>query len=205
MTAIEAPVETTSLVTLRLRPAVEMTEEQFYLLCAQNDELRIERTAGGEIEIMPLTGGGSGNRNMRLAYQLAGWALRDGSGEAFDSSTGFRLPNGATRSPDASWVHGARLSALTPEQWERFLPLCPDFVLELRSPSDALRTLQAKMREYMENGARLGWLLDPADRRAYVYRPGAEEEVLDDPSELSGEPELPGFILDLRQVWGDGA
>jgi Uma2 family endonuclease len=189
-------------LALRVRPAVELSDEQFFELCQLNRDLRIERTAEGDLEIMPPTGGSTGSRNARLLHLVTAWALRDGTGEVFDSSTGFTLPNGATRSPDASWVPNRRLASLTPEQQERFLPLCPDFVVELRSPSDAVPTLQAKMREYIENGARLGWLLDAPSRRVYAYRPGAEVEIYDDPRELSGEPELPGLVLDLHLIWG---
>jgi Uma2 family endonuclease len=201
MAAILDRTQRTPLV-LRLHPALGLSDEQFFELCQLNADLRIERTAEGDLEIMPPTGGGTGNRNFKLTALLGAWALRDGTGEGFDSSTGFVLPNGATRSPDASWVRKSRLSGLTSHAWERFLPLCPDFVVELRSPSDALEAVQSKMREYMENGAQLGWLLDAPGRHVYVYRPGAEVEVLDDPHELSGEPELKGLVLDLRLIWG---
>lgn len=187
---------------VRLCPVITMTEEQFFEFCRINRDLRIERTAKGDLELMAPTGGGSGDRNAVLTYLLTGWALQDSTGRVFDSSTGFTLPNGATRSPDASWVRGERLVVLTPEQRERFLPLCPDFVVELRSPSDGLASLQRKMQEYIENGALLGWLLDVPNRRVHVYRPGAQVELLEDPPRLSGEPELPGFVLDLRMVWG---
>ena len=189
-------------LSLRLPPALEMSEEQWFKLCQINRELRIERTAEGDLEIMPPTGGDTGGQNAILTHLLTAWALQDGTGMAFDSSTGFTLPNGATRSPDASWVRKSRLAGLTAEQRRRFLPLCPDFAVELRSPTDSLHVLQDKMREYIENGARLGWLVDATNRRVYVYRPGAEMEVLDDPPEVSAEPELPGLVLDLRLVWG---
>jgi Uma2 family endonuclease len=141
---------------------------------------------------------------MRLSAQLTAWALRDGTGVTTDSSGGFYLPNGAMRAPDAAWVRRERLAGLTAEQRERFLPLCPDFVIELRSPSDSLPVLREKMEEYVENGARLGWLLDAPARRCYVYRPGGETEQLNEAAELSGEPELPGFSLDLDLVWRAG-
>lgn len=192
----------TSLVVLRLRPAIELDEEQFFQFCGLNDELRIERTAEGDLEINRPTGGETGSKNAMLTAQLAMWAWHDGTGTAYDSSTGFNLPNGATRSPDASWVHKSRLAALTPRQRERFMPICPDFVAELYSPSDTLTQLQAKMNEYIENGALLGWLLYPPARRVYVYRPDREVEVLDGPTQMSGEPELPGFVLDLAMIWG---
>ena len=132
---------------------------------------------------------------------LTTWALQDRTGVAFDSSTGFTLPNGATRSPDAAWVQRVRLAALTAEQKEKFLPLCPDFVIELRSPSDDLGSGQEKMRECLDNGMRLGWLIDPSTRQVYVYRPSVAVEHVEDPSRMSGEPELPGFVLELTPIW----
>ena len=191
-------------VILRTAPALEMDEEQFFQFCQLNRDLRIERTAEGDLEIMPPTGGETGSRNFKIALQLGTWTEQDGTGVAFDSSTGFRLPNGATRSPDAAWVRRERLADLTADQKQKFLPLCPDFVVELRSPTDSLPLLQDKMREYVENGARLGWLLDPTEHRVYVYRPGSEVEQLDGVYSLSGETELPEFTMDLRKVWEPG-
>jgi len=188
-------------VVLQTCPAFDMTDEQFYEFCQQNRDWRIERTAEGELIIMPPAGGETGNRNARLNAFFTLWALNDGTGESFDSSTGFILPNGATRSPDATWVKRSRLATLTPEQKKKFLPLCPDFVIELRSPSDNLKTVQEKMQEYLTNGAQLGWLIDPLERQVYVYRPGIAVECLDDPASISGDPELPGFVLDLTQIW----
>ncbi len=188
-------------VVVRLRPAVELTDDQLYALAGLNRDLRLERTAGGELIVMPPTGGETGRRNMRIAAQLGLWSERDASAVAFDSSTGFTLPNGAIRAPDAAWVARSRWVALTAEQREKFPPLCPDFVIELRSPTDRLPDVQAKMEEYIENGARLGWLLDPVGRRAYVYRPGAPVQRLDAPDAPSDDPVLPGFTLDLREIW----
>lgn len=188
-------------VVLHTRPALDMTDEEFYQFCQINREWRIERTAEGDLLVMAPAGGETGHRNMLVAAFLTNWALPDGTGVPFDSSTGFNLPNGATRSPDAAWVKRSRLASLTPEQKKRFLPLCPDFVIELRSPSDSLKTVQDKMREYVENGARLGWLVDSPNRRIYVYRPGAAVECLDNPATVSGDPELPGFVLDLARIW----
>ena len=188
-------------LTIRLEPAICMTEEQFVEFCAQNRELRIERTAEGALEIMPPTFSVTGNQNASVTTDLTIWARQDGSGYAFDSSAGFTLPNGAVRSPDSSWVLRSRLDALTEEDREGFWHICPDFVIEIRSSSDRLSTLQAKMQEYIDNGARLGWLVDPIGRRAYVYRPGAAVEVLDAPQTLSGDPELAGFTLDLIAIW----
>ncbi len=191
-------------VVLHIRPALDMDEEQFFEFCRINDELRIERTAEGDLEIMPPTGGETSDPNSEINMQLRVWAKRDGTGVAFDSSGGFVLPNDAMRSPDASWVRRERLTSLTAEQKQRFLPLCPDCVIELRSPSGPLATIEAKMREHVENGARLGWLIDPQERRVYVYRPDAEVEQLDGPPSVSGDPVLPGFVLDLRPIWEPG-
>jgi Uma2 family endonuclease len=188
-------------LTLQIEPVFDLTLDQLYELCRINEDLRIERTARGELEIMPPAGGGSGHRGSKLTAQIETWAERDGSGFSFDSSTGFVLPNGAMRSPDASWVRRERLAALSPQQKERFLPLCPDFVVELRSPSDPLAPAEAKMREYMANGARLGWLIDPATRRVHVYREGGEVELLEDPASISGDPVLPGFSLRLAPIF----
>ncbi len=186
---------------LRVRPALEVTEDQFFALCQLNCDLRIERTAKGEWVIMPPTGGGTGRRNADITIQLGLWAKRDGTGVTFDSSTGFRLPDGAVLSPDAAWMPATRLAQIRPEDYEKFIPACPDFVLELRSPSDRLSDVQDKMAAYLANGARLGWLVDPVRRRVYVYRPDAPMERLEHPDTVSGEPVLPGFVLDLRSVW----
>jgi Uma2 family endonuclease len=188
-------------LTLRLRPVLELSDQQLFSLAGLNRDLRIERTAEGELIIMSPTGGRTGDRNSEINMQLRQWAKRDNTGRAFDSSTGFRLPNGAMRSPDASWARRDRLAALTAEQWEMFLPLCPDVVIELRSPSDSLRVVQGKMREYLANGAQLGWLIDPQDRRVSVYRPGEPVRQLDAPESVPGDPVLPGFALDLRDIW----
>jgi len=188
-------------VTLRLHPVIKLTDDQLFELCQLNSELRIERTAEGELLIMPPAGGGSSNRGLELARQLGNWARDDRTGVGFDSSAGFRLPNGAMRSPDAAWVKRSRLAGLTERQKEVFLPMCPDFVIELRSPSDRLGALQAKMVEYIGTGAQLGWLIDPQRKRVYVYRPQRDVELLENPATVSGDPELPGFALDLREIW----
>ncbi len=188
-------------VVIYLPPALAMTDEQFLLLCRQNRELRIERTADGNLIVMSPTGWTTGDRNAEITMQFRLWAKRDGRGVATDSSTGFTLPNGADRSPDAAWVRRERLAALTPAQKEKFLPLCPDFVLELRSPTDNLVIVQAKMVEYIANGAQLGWLLDPETRRVYVYRPDTSVEVVEQAEAISGAPLLLGFTLDLREIW----
>jgi Uma2 family endonuclease len=188
-------------VILHMRPLFDWSDDQFFAFCQQNRDLRIEQTTQGDLIVMPPTGGGTGSRNSELTRLLGNWARSDGSGITFDSSTGFTLPSGAKKSPDASWVLRSRLAALTPAQKEKFLPLCPDFVVELRSPSDGLEETQAKMQEYLDNGARLGWLLDAADRRVFVYRPGQDVEILDTTDTISADPELPGFTLELALIW----
>ncbi len=189
---------------VQMAPAVSMTDEQFFRFCAQNRDLRIERTANGQILIMAPAGGATGARNSDITMQLTRWAKEDGTGVAFDSSARFNLPNKASRAPDAAWVRRERLAELTPEEKEKFLPLCPDFVIELRSPSDRLHAVRDKMQEYMENGARLGWLIDPVERQVFVYRPEAPVEHLEDPERIAGDPVLPGFTLDLTTIWEPG-
>lgn len=180
---------------------LKSTEDTFYELCRQNPDLRLERTAKGEVIVMPPTGGETGSRNSEITRQLGNWKKTDGTGTAFDSSTGFKLPNSADRSPDASWVSKARLTQLSLEQKKKFLPLCPDFAIELRSPSDDLDTIKAKMDEYIANGLRLGWLIDPEEKAVYVYRPNVAVQKLENINEVSANPELPGFTLDLREIW----
>lgn len=177
------------------------SDEEFFELCVRNRELWIERTAEGDILVRLPAGWASGRRNVEIAGALGSWAKRDDSGIALGSSGGFVLPNGAMRAPDASWVLRSRLMEVPPEAREKFLPLCPDFVAEVKSPSDKLADLQAKMEEYRENGARLGWLIDPQTRRVHVYRPEREPEVLEGPAQVSGDPELPGFVLELEPIW----
>ncbi len=182
-------------------PAHAMTQDQFFEFCQRNRKIRFERSAEGEITIMAPAGGEAGAQNLSVGAQLYFWASIDGTGKAFDSSTGFDLPSGATRSPDVSWVRKDRLAALTAEQLKKFLPLCPDVVIEILSPSDSLRRTLAKMEEFMENGARLGWFINPRNQQVHVFRPGKEVEILEKPMTLSGDPELPGFVLDLEPVW----
>lgn len=188
-------------LNVEVGPTLPRTDEELYEFCVRNPELRIERTAEGDLIVMTPAGWGSGHRSAEILRALTAWAGVDGTGLVSDSSAGFLLPNGAMRSPDASWVLRSRLAAVSPEDREKFLPLSPDFVVELRSPSDRLPDLQAKMEEYRQDGVRLGWLVDPQERAVHVYRPGQDVEVLEDPSEVSGDPELPGFVLDLGPVW----
>ncbi len=193
----EEPIELAVPRNVRLR----VSDEGFWLLCQENPDLRLERTERGVVEIMPPTGGGTGNRNARLTALLLLWSLTDNTGIAFDSSTGFKLPNGATRSPDGSWVRNDRWNALTTqEQEEKFAPICPEFVIELRSRSDRRKKIQEKMREYLTQGARLGWLIDPRDGTVEIYRQGQPIEILKKPATLSGEDVLPGFVLDLKGI-----
>jgi Uma2 family endonuclease len=197
---MDKPVDS-SLVTLRFPASRPLSDDELLALSSLNRDLRFERNAQGDLIVMPPAGGNSSERNAEITMQLMLWRKRTGKGEVFDSSGGFTLRNGALRSPDASWVSAARLERVKPEQQEKFLPLCPEFVIELRSPSDSLRVLQEKMQEYLDNGAELGWLLDPEKKRVYIYRPGAEVEVLEHPESLPGEPLLEDFTLDLRDIW----
>ncbi len=186
---------------LEFRPFVTMNDEQFYGFCQANRDVRIERDKGGEIIIMPPTGAQTGDENAEITTQLRIWSKRHGGGRSYDSSSGFVLPNGATRSPDASWVRNDRLEKFTRAQLRKFLPLSPDFVVELRSPSDSLTDLQSKMAEYIENGTRLGWLIDSEQNQVHVYRPATVPIILDNPTTVSGEDILPGFELDLYEIW----
>lgn len=189
-------------IVLKLPPELQMTDEQFFEFCQMNRDLQIERNKFGELLIMPPTGSDSGNREARIIQQLMNWADEDSTGIAFSSSAGFTLSTGAKRSPDASWIKLERWNSLTEEQKQKFAPICPDFVVELRSPSDNLKPLQEKMEEYMkEPGLQLGWLIDRKNRRVYIYRPNQAVEILDNPETISGDPVLPGFILNLSKVW----
>ena len=188
-------------ITLDLNRIIKLTEEQFYLLCQENPDLKLERNAKGELIVMPPTGGETAKRNVKLIVQLALWNEHTQLGEVFDSSTGFTLPNKADRSPDVSWVEKSRWEALTPQQREKFIPLCPDFVIEILSPSDSLKKTQDKMQEYMDNGCRLGLLINRKKQQVEIYRPDREVEVLQAPQTIPVEDVLPGFTLNLRQIW----
>lgn len=189
-------VSTSSQTTLQ-----KMSQEQFYEFCRLNPDLRIERTAQGEVIVMPPTFADTGNRNFKIAQQLANWSDQDGTGDGFDSSAGFTLPNGATRSPDAAWMKLDRWNALTDQQKASFASICPDFVIELRSASDTLKILQEKMQEYIENGVRLGLLIDRKNLTVYSYRADGSVAVLNNPTIVDCSPELPGFVLQMARIW----
>ena len=181
--------------------SIELSDEQFYQLCRNNPDLRFERNTDGDLLIMSPTGGDTGNKNAGINAQLWNWNNQNQLGKVFDSSTGFKLPNGANRSPDASWIVIAKWNSLTDEQKQKFLPLCPDFAIELLSPSDKLSKTQAKMQEYLDNGMQLGWLINPQTQQVEIYRQAKQVEVLDRPNSLSAEKVLPGFSLDLQFIW----
>jgi len=182
-------------------PVIELDDESLFRFCQINSELRIERTADGKLIIMPPEGGSSGLGNSKLNQAFENWADADGTGRVFGPSAGFILPNKAMRAPDVSWILKERLARLTKEEMKKFLPLCPDFVLELRSESDSTSVLKAKMEEYIANGARLGWLLDPIKKQAHIYRPTKDPETLTNPEKISGEPVLKGLVLDVPAIW----
>ena len=182
---------------------VGLSDEQFFELCRDNRELHLELTAQKELVIMTLPGGKTGRRNMAICYCLEDWAKREGTGITFVPLTLFVLPNGAKRAPDASWLRRDRWDALTGEQQEAAPPLCPDFVVELMSRSDRrrLKMLQAKMAEYIDNGAQLGWLIDPFKKNVYIYRPGESMQCLEGPTTIHGDPVLPGFAFQVSEIW----
>ncbi|MEW6209292.1 MAG: Uma2 family endonuclease [Acidobacteriota bacterium] len=193
--------ETHTLI-LDLSPILKkMSDEDFFEFCRLNRDWRIEITSEGKLIVRPMRGGVDGARNFTLTGIFGIWAKADGTGKGFDSSTGFTLPNGAKRSPDLAWVELSRWNALSKEERKKFPPLCPDFVVELRSETDSLDTLKDKMQEYIANGARLGWLIDPSEKKVYIYRPQMEVECLTDPASVSGDPLLGGFTLDMSEVW----
>ncbi|BAY21055.1 hypothetical protein NIES2100_08000 [Calothrix sp. NIES-2100] len=188
-------------LTLNLNSVIKLTSEEFYQLCQDNPDLKLERNAAGELIIMPPTGGETGKRNVNLILQVAQWNEQNQMGEVFDSSTGFTLPNKADRSPDVSWVEKSRWNALTQEQREKFIPLCPDFVIEILSPSDRLQKVQEKMQEYLDNGCRLGLLINRKKQELEIYRPHQQVEILPAPQSFAAEDVLPGFILNLQKIW----
>ncbi|MDA0745148.1 MAG: Uma2 family endonuclease [bacterium] len=186
---------------LRFQPVLDLSDEEFYAFCQLNRDVQIERNVQGDVIVTPPAGGETSERNAEITMQLHMWAKQNGMGATFDSSGGFRLPNGAVRSPDAAWIDRSRLVSLTEEDRRRFIPLCPDFLIELRSESDPLNVLQDKMQEYVENGTRLAWLIDPYQGKVYVYRSDLPVEILEQPSRVSGEPVLRGFVLNMEEIW----
>jgi Uma2 family endonuclease len=178
-----------------------MSEDEFFEFCGLNQDRRIERTAKGDIVVMPPTGGETGEQDAGLIEQLKAWTRRDGRGRAFSSSTGFTLPNGAVRSPDAGWILRSRWEGISRQERRRFAHITPDFVIELLSPSDRLSEVQEKMSEWIAQGARLGWLIDPDNRRVFIYRPNPPVEVLQNPAHVVGEDPVDGFVLDLKEIW----
>jgi Uma2 family endonuclease len=186
-------------VVLNVR-SVGLTDDQFFRLCRDNRDLRIEMTAQGELIIMSPTNPETGHKNATITTRLVIWAEQDATGLVFDSSSEFTLPNGAKRSPDASWILKSRWNQLTKEEKQKFSEICPDFVIELRSPSDFVAAIEEKMEEYIVNGSKLGWLLDPIDNRATIYRPGQPPSCIERPTILTGDPVLPGFKFDFRET-----
>ncbi len=180
---------------------LNLTDEQFYRICQDNRDLRFERNSHGDLIIMPPTGGETGERNSEINFQLRLWNKQYKLGKVFDSSTGFILPNGANRAPDASWISLEKWQSLTSEKRQKFLPLSPDFVIELRSTSDSLKSLQEKMIEYIDNGTKLGWLINRQDKQVEIYRQGKELEILNNSQILLGEDVLTNFVLDLALIW----
>ncbi|HEX3183470.1 MAG TPA: Uma2 family endonuclease [Pyrinomonadaceae bacterium] len=178
-----------------------VSHREFEQLCREYPDLRLELTSSGELIVMPPTGLRTGTRNADLTYQLTAWTKNDRSGVCFDSNTAFTLPNGAIRSPDGSWMSRMKWDSISDFEKDRFSHVCPDFVVELRSGTDSLRTLFQKMEEYITNGATLGWLIDPQAHRVYVYRAAEEPIVLEDPTVVSGEPLLHGFELQMEEIW----
>ena len=203
---IEAPVRSRDVIHLPSPlvldfSAVEMTDDQLVKFCADNGDLRIELTAERKLVVVPPANPDTSSKNHSINGEIYVWSKQDGTGVGFESSAGFTLPNGAVRSPDASWMSKERWEAVPEDDKLRLSHIAPDFVVELRSPSDSLRTLQDKMAEYLENGVRLGWLIDPFQQRVHVYRPGRDVEVLEAPETVSGENVLPGFVLSLQEIW----
>ena len=188
-------------ITINLDRIIQLTNDQFYQLCCNNPEIKFERNHKGEIIIVPPTGGETGKINCEINVDFGIWNRQVKLGVLFDSSTCFQFPNGANRSPDISWISNQRWNTLTKEQKEKFPPIAPDFVLELMSPTDTLKETQAKMQEYMANGVKLGWLINRKQRQVEIYRSGQPVEILENPTQLSGEDVLPEFTLDLKIVW----
>jgi Uma2 family endonuclease len=192
-------IDTAIRLVLDIR-SLHLTDEQYFQLCSDNRDLQIELSAHGELIVMSPTNSETGRKNARIIHRLLSWSDQNGTGECFDSSSEFTLPNGAKRSPDASWILKSRWNRLSKEEKDKFSAICPDFVIELRSPSDRLVNVEAKMEEYIASGARLGWLLDPIDNRATIYRPGQAPIRIENPERISGDPVLPGFEFDFKEI-----
>lgn len=188
-------------IVLHLLPAINFSLDEYFEFASQNRDVRIERTKEGALEIMSPAGGKSGHRNAEITFQLQAWKKSNGKGLAFDSSTGWELPNGASLAPDASWITLEKWNSISDDQKEKFPPLCPDFVIELRSPSDRLTNVRKKMEEYISCGAKLGWLIDPLKKTVHIYRAGKDVEILAQPASVSGEDVLPGFTLQLAEIF----
>jgi Uma2 family endonuclease len=186
---------------LRFRPETPMSDEELMRFCAANDALRVERDANGEILVMTPAGNRTGRKNTAIISALDRWAEDDGRGYAFDSNTGFTLPDGSMRSPDAAWVSAARWDALTEGDKDRFSPICPDFIVELRSPTDSLAELKEKMEQWVANGAQLAWLIDPTEQTVFIYRPDDQPEILHHPSSVQGNGIMAGFELVMARIW----
>ncbi len=194
--------EYTPKLKLEFKKAKKLGDDDFFDFCQDNPDVRIEMDKNGEIEIMPPTESETGIKNFKLIGRFWVWVEKNGTGEGFDSSTSFILPNGAKRSPDLSWVKLEKWNAISPAKRKKFAPLCPDFVVEIRSETDSLTKLQEKMTEYIENGTSLGWLIDVKSKKVYVYQPNTQVQILDKPVEVSGEPYLQGFVLQMCEIWG---
>ncbi len=188
-------------MVLQMQPNIIMTDDNFYDFCQLNRDFRIERNQIGDLLIMSPTGSETEERNFNLIVQLGVWTKQNGTGIGFGSSGGFTLPNGAVRSPDAAWINRTKWEAIPAEQRKKFAPICPEFIIELRSETDNLKILQEKMQEYIDNGTQLGWLIDRKQRKVFIYRPHSVVQELDNPQTLTGEDLLPGFVLDLSQIW----
>jgi Uma2 family endonuclease len=198
----QLPIETEiTPMELKFHPVISINDDQLFEFCQLNRDCRIERKVTGEIIIMPPTGSETDQHNFDLIVQLGIWTKQDGTGVGFGSSGGFTLPSGAVRSPDAAWIKKTDWEAISLEKRQKFAPICPEFVIELRSASDSLKVLKNKMEEYIENGTLLGWLIDRVQRKVYIYRPNTVVEELENPTTLSGENILPGFMLDLNPIW----
>jgi Uma2 family endonuclease len=187
--------------TLVLDPENRLSDDEYFDFCMANPDLQVERTAQGEIVIVPPAGGESDHRSADVTSQLKVWSKRDGRGHSFGCSAEFILPDGSALSPDAAWVSSERLAPLTKEQRRRFPPVVPEFVVEVMSPSDRLKAAQLKMRQWMDNGVELGWLIDGDDRCVYVYSKGCEMRQVRDASRIAGEGQVEGFVLDLTDIW----